>query len=46
MDKMEIEIYNLYGQKIHSRQYERIIAEFSENIDMSGVSGRNVFSKY
>ncbi len=35
IDMMEVEIFSLYGQKIFTRQYNRIIGEFSEDINMN-----------
>ena len=56
VDNLEIEVFNLYGLKIHSRQYESVMGEFSENIDMNSYpdgmylisieeNGIKVFSK-
>ncbi len=36
VNNLEIDIFNLYGQKIFSNQYERIVGEFSESINLNG----------
>ena len=35
IDLVEIEFYNLYGQKIYSQQYDKATGKISENIDLS-----------
>lgn len=56
INKIEVEMYNLYGQKVFSNFYENVVGEIAENIDMtdkvSGIyllnineNGINVYSK-